>query len=169
MESIFAVVIGAFLAGFGRLCYDSYRFKNERKQVHNAFRGEISALMSIVDERKYVDGLKANIQNMKQSNNFYFFCVSVKQNYFTVYDTFSCKLSILKGELPLLIAEFYINSKAILEDFDMYNEYAKTTYTKIDKNNYEAQFKWYIESQENLIKLFEKQATIANKIMNYKQ
>lgn len=52
---VLLLIIGAIFAGIGALIRDSYRLRQEKLSTAYAFKGEINALLSIIEKRKYIN------------------------------------------------------------------------------------------------------------------
>ncbi len=117
---IVSVIIGGVLAIIGGIV-GNYIFLNsqknlDRKNLEGGFAGEISALMSIVKTRKYIENLEKIIQTIKKRHVKIPFYFQVSYNYFNVYEKNVDKLGLLNQPLPELIAKFYTQCFSILED-----------------------------------------------------
>lgn len=84
----------------------STRSKNKHaaQQLANAFKGEMSALVHIVELRNYADGLKALALWCTQNNSIGFFSAPSREEYRAVYKANVGNLGSLPGDLPKQIA-----------------------------------------------------------------
>jgi len=115
-----AVVIGGSLAILGGIA-GNYIFlylqrKLDRENLKGGFLGEITALNSIVKKRKYIEHLEGILDMMEKDQVPRPFTFEVTHNYFRVYENNVDKLGLLNQPLPELIAQFYTQCFATLED-----------------------------------------------------
>lgn len=92
--------------------------KSERKNLASAFYGEISALLSIIEKRGYIQALKNNLKHIEETGEVSFSYFKVTQNYFRVYEQNIGKIGLLNAPLPEKIVTFYTFVFATLEDFE---------------------------------------------------
>jgi hypothetical protein len=93
--------------------------KAERKSLAGAIIGEIAALNEIVERCRYLEGLRAVIDEARagtELNVAYMYQFSVRRNPFAVYDANLARLGILRDPLPRLITQFYTQASSVLED-----------------------------------------------------
>ncbi len=119
---IVGVLIGGVLAIAGGIIANyialTSQQKMNRKSLAGGFAGEIEAIIEIVKKRQYVEHLEQLIAKMQKPDfelmiMFYF---HVTYDYFSVYKSNVDKLGSLSSPLPKLIATFYTQCFAILED-----------------------------------------------------
>lgn len=120
---LLAVIIGGILAIAGGIA-GNYIFlhsqrKLDRENLKGGFLGEITALNSIVKKRKYIEYLEGILATMKKDRAKLPFTFEVTYNYFKVYENNVDKLGLLNQPLPELIAQFYTQCFAILEDINL--------------------------------------------------
>lgn len=116
--NIIQVAIGGLIAIMGTIGVHAYQRVRDSKALAYSFKGEIGALLDIVRFRKYLEHIDGYIQMIDGGEQPPIFQVSVKRNYFLVYERNVGAIGSLKGKLPELIASFYINANSFIEDLD---------------------------------------------------
>ena len=123
MIELVAVIVGGVLAIAGGIIGNYIFFKSqkdfERDSLKGSFAGEISALISIVKKRKYIENLDQLIKTMQKKQVKLPFYFQVTYNYFNVYEKNVDKIGLLMSPLPELIAKFYTQCFSILEDIKL--------------------------------------------------
>jgi hypothetical protein len=118
---LIGVVIGAVIGGVGSFCgsycLENSKFKREKRNVALAFAGEIAALRRIVELRHYVQGIENTLQHIRQTREPFYLFLPITREYFNVYNQNVSRIGVLDDPLPRLIAVFYTQGNAILEDF----------------------------------------------------
>jgi hypothetical protein len=116
-------IVGGAIAILGSMaapiCIELVKRRHERLNLTKAIVSEISALVEIAERRHYIEGLRAAIAKAKAQpdpNIGHIFYFSSRRNSFAVYDANLSRLGILCDPLPQLIARFYTQTTAILED-----------------------------------------------------
>ena len=121
---LIGVLLGAVLSLAGgyvsTLLVENRREKRESRNLALAFKGELVALRKIVEERKYIEALKAAIDFIQKHNQPYHITVKVRHQYFNVYKNNVNKIGTLNSPLPEWIATFYTQANAVLEDLESY-------------------------------------------------
>jgi hypothetical protein len=119
---LIGVVVGGVLAlvgGFAsNLFIETRRNADESKKLAFAFKGELLALSYIVKKRGYVVSLKLMIETMEKTNQPLIVHIKVSREYFNVFNANVNKIGSLKNPLPELIARFYVQANAVLEDLE---------------------------------------------------
>ena len=117
---IFGVLIGGVIAIAGSIIANylalTSQQKLNRESLAGGFAGEIEALITIATKRKYVEHLEQLISTMQKHDCNLPFYFHVTYDYFNVYKNNVDKLGSLQQPLPKLIATFYTQCFAILED-----------------------------------------------------
>ena len=90
---------------------------HESRQIAKAFKGEMEAIVSILELRNYQAGLRVAAENCLKLDEVQVYAVSVQKEYFAVYKANIGKLGWLEGGLPEQIAVFYTHANSLLEDF----------------------------------------------------
>jgi len=110
--SVLAIAVGFF----STLFFERRRDKRVQRALVLAFRGEISALLNIVERRGYIRDLQGVISGMKESGVVQKFFFTAKRDYFTVFETNAGSIGLLPSPMPEDVACFYTYAKSILED-----------------------------------------------------
>lgn len=92
------------------------RRTREARGTAYAIRGSIVGILTIVEIRQYITGVRNIIQNMEQGNVGFVMKSRVKQNYLEVYVRHVDKVGALAAPLPELISIFYTNVNSLVED-----------------------------------------------------
>lgn len=149
---LFGVLIGGSIAFFSNIFIEIFRDRRKVKNIAHAFRGEISALLKIVERRKYIELIEEEIEN----NSMGFVNIPVNRTYFNVYMSNSSNIGLLKPTLTSDISQFYTNANSILEDFESIR-------------NQDFQFPeegHKIEFEKNLLKLLKETVSLGAKIIS---
>ncbi len=108
--------IGAALTLIGSFSNQILTKKAQNKALANSFKGEISALISIIDKRNYLSQLEKTIKKIESTNKPEPYYFHVSQEYFQVYKSNCDKIGVLKNPLPEKISQFYTYANAVIED-----------------------------------------------------
>lgn len=118
--ALLPVVVGgllAILAGMvGNAVPQCIQRRHERKNLASAFLGEITALLKVVETRRYQEGLEQVLQQVEANKQVMAYTFSVRLNPFTVYTANISRIGILPNPLPNMICQLYSQAEAILED-----------------------------------------------------
>jgi hypothetical protein len=115
-------LIGGCAAFFGSFALRLHELKTERRNVASAFFGELIALRSISERRKYIDHIRAGVERIKTTNQPFFFHIRIKGKYFQVYEANIGKMGLLHAPIPQLISVFYTQCQSIMEDMEAMDE-----------------------------------------------
>lgn len=115
-----AVVIGGLIAitgGFlsSRLL-EQHRLRQEERNLALAFKGEISAVLELITERKYLERFTQVIAQIEASGKPFFMPFRVRFKYDRVYESNVARIGLLKAPLSRDIPVFYTRLDSILED-----------------------------------------------------
>ncbi len=153
------VIVGVLaIAGgiVGNYTFLRFQRKLDRENLKGGFLGEITALNSIVKKRKYIEHLKNIIDMMEKDRLPRPFTFEITYNYFRVYENNVDKLGLLNQPLPELIAQFYTQCFAILEDINQIKKIAIQ----------EILIKDLITWHSNLLSLFKDNVKLGEKIIH---
>ena len=133
MMQLLAVIVGGLIATAGGLYTNVFIERERRKRESNnlalAFKGEITALLEHIKERRYQERFGEVIAEIEQTRQPFLMPFRVRFRYDRVYDSNVSRIGSLKEPLPELIPLFYIHVNAILEDLlSMGDE----TYARLD-------------------------------------
>jgi hypothetical protein len=104
---VIGVVIGGVSTFFNNFYLERKRIIAERRNLAQAFSGEVAALLRIVEMRRYVEWVQQAIKYMRFTGQPYHLSIQVRQPYFNVYEQNASRIGILEGPLPSMIATFY--------------------------------------------------------------
>lgn len=121
MVPVYAALVGgtvSFIGAAGITTWTQYSTqKREARQLAKAFKGELSAILSILNLRNYQEGLRNSAERCIADQKVHVYSVSAREEYRTIYKENAGKLGCLPGTLPEQIAIFYTQSASLLEDF----------------------------------------------------
>ena len=121
-QGLLGVVIGGAIALASAWGLDWWRQAREARNLAMAFRGEIVALREIVKRRGYLKSLADAIEEIKRTSQPLILHIPVRRQYFNVFDRNVDKIGMLNAPLPELLATFYIQANAALEDMESIRE-----------------------------------------------
>lgn len=119
---VIGAVVGALAGTGGRLLEWWFRERRQTRRMARALRGELEALLSILDEREYASKMRESASEIRREERISIPGVAARQDFFSVFQAKVAELGRLEGELPAQIAEVYVLMKAIVEDFTSLNE-----------------------------------------------
>lgn len=148
-------VLGFLTSLASNIYFERKRVSEEKKNLALAFGGEISAILHIVEIRKYIETLKMYVAHMEAHNEPVEVSIPVKRNYFNVYESNVGKIGWLGGCLPKKVATFYTLGNSVLEDLE-----------RLDKGVLEGmQMEGIIEYYNDLINVFEAAVAVGQQII----
>ena len=121
-QALIGVVIGGVIALASAWGLERQRQVREARNLAMAFRGEIIALREIVKRRGYLKNLTETIEAIKRTSQPRILHIPVRRQYFNVFDKNVDKIGMLNAPLPELLATFYIQANAALEDMESIRE-----------------------------------------------
>ena len=120
IEQLLGVLLGGVLATAGgiltTLILDTRKNRQESFHLALAFRGEISALLELFEERNYVDRFSEVISKIEESGQPFYMPFKIRFKYDRVFEGNVSRIGILKTPLPELIPQFYTRFTSITED-----------------------------------------------------
>lgn len=133
MMQLLAVIVGGLIATAGGLYTNVFiereRRKRESKNLALAFKGEITALLEHIKDRRYQERFGEVIAEIEQTRQPFLMPFRVRFRYDRVYDSNVSRIGSLKEPLPELIPLFYTHLNAILEDLVSMGD---ETYARLD-------------------------------------
>jgi hypothetical protein len=90
----------------------------ERRNLAGAFAGELAALCSLMEQRRFAERIDELIAEIERTGRVPHTVFSVRHHYFKVFDANAARLGLLDPPLPELLAHHYIYSKVFLEDME---------------------------------------------------
>lgn len=91
--------------------------RHEARQLAKAFKGELSAIVSILELRNYQAALRKCADKCIEFDQVHIFAVSAQQEYRAIYKSNASKIGCLPQGLPEQIAIVYTQATSLLEDF----------------------------------------------------
>jgi hypothetical protein len=116
-DALLGVVVGGALGIIGNWIQAYGAEQREIKAIKAAFRGEISAIITLVEHRDYIKIFRDLSQYMRQTRDVLPFNIVVTQKYFQVYEKNLDKIG-KSGSEARDICNFYTNCFGVLEDFE---------------------------------------------------
>jgi hypothetical protein len=115
-----AVLLGGILAIVGGIWTTSYNARQaqlrESRNLAHAFKGEITAMVELIEERAYLKRLTEIGHQIERTREPFFTPFKIRFRYDRVYDTNVAKIGLLKHPLPEQIPLFYTRLTSIMED-----------------------------------------------------
>jgi hypothetical protein len=123
MDNFWSAIAGGIVAILGSVAtpvlLEWNKRKAERLSLTGAIVGEIEAIMSIAQHRKYIEGIRQVLAAAQANpNNPGIFHFSVRRNPMRVYEANLTRIGNLPNPLPKQIVGFYAGISSILEDID---------------------------------------------------
>ncbi|MFH0340960.1 MAG: hypothetical protein ACHBNF_02290 [Chromatiales bacterium] len=109
------VLVGALIALVSTFLSQEWTSYKEKKNLEYAFKGEISALLTIVKKKGLLNGVSNAIDKTKKSGNASFPTFTVAGNYFAIYNDNPAKLGKITALLAQDVATFYTHAYSIVE------------------------------------------------------
>lgn len=117
---LIAVVIGGLLAVTGGFLsttlLERRRQRQEARNLALAFGGEITALMELMQERRYAQRFEQVIEQIDTTGEPFYMPFRVRFAYSRVYDANVGRIGLLKPPLPEQIPIFYTRLTSVLDD-----------------------------------------------------
>ncbi|AKX44929.1 hypothetical protein AKN87_07365 [Thiopseudomonas alkaliphila] len=118
---VLAAIGGAFTGSIATF-FPSYflsrqKYQREQKAIATALTSEISALLKIIEHRKYLDGLIEAVKHLKEDPNIkYTLTVQVPEHYSRVYQSHVDRIGLIEPALAANIIEFHQLIDAVVQD-----------------------------------------------------
>jgi hypothetical protein len=158
---LIGVLLGGLLTWLGgflsQLWNERRRQKSEARNLALAFAGEIIALREIAERRGYVAGIQSYIERIRSTGQPDYIHTIVGREYFNVYKENVSRIGLLEPPLPRLIATFYTQANAILEDLEILR----------DQNNWKLfPPEVLLRTYEQLLQLFEDNMKVGGQVLS---
>src|SRR5690606_26045701 len=101
---------------FTTLFRDAQLQRRESRNLALAFKGEITALLELIQDRNYLKRMADVIEQIEQSGQPFYMPFRVRFEYDRVYRENVARIGILNPPLPEQIPLFYTRFTSILED-----------------------------------------------------
>lgn len=126
--SLVSVFLGGGLAILGGVIspvvVEAAKEKRLRRSLSLALQGEVQALLEIIEQRGYVQGLKDSKATTERTGMTVPFHFRVRRQYFRVFEANVGAIGILEQPLAGLVAKFYTFGNGLLEDVERLEEMA---------------------------------------------
>lgn len=130
---LLSVVVGGLLATFGGLATNTYlerlRQSRESRNLALAFKGELTALIALIEERRYVERFEQVIEQIESTRQPFYVPFRIRFRYDRVYDANVDRIGLLKPPLAEQLPLFYTRVNSIMEDLVSLGD---GSYTQID-------------------------------------
>ncbi|WP_186124279.1 hypothetical protein [Burkholderia gladioli] len=135
--AISGVVIGGVIAMVSSIvstfAFDAYKSYRDARSLAKSFKGGIGALLSIIEERKYVEFIDLTISHTKPGEDFNMPMLRAKRNYIELYNKNVDRIGSLTPSLSEKIPTFYTYLNSLLEDLDGMAEGLHNAYPAAEK------------------------------------
>lgn len=130
---LIAVVIGGLLAvGGGFLSTTLLERRRQRQEASNlalAFGGEISTLLELIRERRYIERFEQIIGQIETTGQPFFMPFRIRYEYSRVYQANVGRIGLLQPTLAEQIPVFYTRPTSVLDDMASLGD---GTYAQVD-------------------------------------
>ena len=117
---LLGVVVGGLLAIAGGILtttlLEKQRHRQESRNLALAFKGEITALIELIKERRYLQRFEEVIRQIEATGQPFFMPFRIRFKYDRVYESNVNRIGLLKPPLPETVPLFYTRLASILED-----------------------------------------------------
>lgn len=113
---LISAIAGGAIAICGNLVLDHRRQQQRAKSLALALRGEIKAMIEIVEIRRYVELLDEGITLVNTTQQHLLWHIPAKSRYFMVYEENASDLGMLSPDVTESIARTYALAKSFLDD-----------------------------------------------------
>lgn len=120
-STILATFVGGGIAIASSFGLEYFKATRDSRALALSFEGSTQAIIDIVEARKYRQWIATLIAEIDEGKGAVIFKISASREYTEIYRSNVGKIGSLRGELPALIARFYIVTNSILEDVDALN------------------------------------------------
>lgn len=118
---VIAAVSGAFIGGIATIvpnyCIERTKRTNECRAVTSALLAEVSALLTIIEHRKYIENFRLIALHLhNHPSSLYKFSVKVPDHYSRVYQAHIDRLGVIDPQQAAKIIEFHQLLDSIVQD-----------------------------------------------------
>ncbi len=128
-----SVIVGGLIAITGGILssvlIESRKNRERSKNLAHSFKGEITAILELIKERKYSDRFGQVIEDIRKTGSPFFMPFKIRYRYDRVYEANIGLIGILKPPLPEVIPLFYTRLTSVLEDMMSLGD---GSYSKLD-------------------------------------
>jgi hypothetical protein len=109
---VIAAIGGAFVGGVSTFLpsylMEKRKLKQETRSVETALISEVSALLEVIEHRRYVYGLEETVHYLKQNpGKEKFFAAKIPEHYSRIYQEHISKIGLFHPDLSAKIIRFY--------------------------------------------------------------
>jgi hypothetical protein len=153
---VIAAIGGAFVGGVSTFLpsylLEKRKLKQETRSVETALVSEVSALLEVVEHRRYVYGLEESVHYLKQNpGKKKFFAAKVPEHYSRIYQEHISKIGLLNPDLSAKIIRFHQLIDSGVQD--------------ISKGGFLAETGGSVEAFEELLEIFYSAVKIGREII----
>ena len=116
MADIISVAVGGAIGIAGGVVIKLWEGQREKRALAYALAGEVSAILEIVERRKYRQAVRQLMTAVETNRQPLFIQVPITQKYFTVFEANAAKVGLLPRNAARDVACFYTYAKSIIED-----------------------------------------------------
>ena len=123
--SALAAIVGILLGGAVRAMENASARKRDAESLLAALVAEVEALVRLMDHRQFLDGIlqcgldaKAMVEGGRGQEEAGFMAISLKHNYFSIYEASVGKIGTIHPYMADRITRFYTYVKAVSENYD---------------------------------------------------
>lgn len=121
---VIAAIGGAFIGGistfFPAFILEARKSRKESQSITTALLSEISALLVIIEHRKYLKSLQDVVDYLAEHpSETYSFSVRVPEHYSRIYQTHAERIGLVKPSLASKIIEFHQLLDSVVQDVSL--------------------------------------------------
>ena len=118
---VIVAIGGVFVGGISTILptymYEARKRNYDKESVTTALLSEISALLKIIEHRKYLRGIEEVVAHLKENTDIlYQFSVRVSEHYSKIHQAHIAQIRIVKPALAVKIIEFHQLIDAVVQD-----------------------------------------------------
>ncbi|WP_368648498.1 hypothetical protein ABRZ10_05450 [Castellaniella ginsengisoli] len=113
---LISAIVGGVIAIGGNLTIEWFRHRRRAKSLALALRGEINAIIEVVEIRRYAELLSEGIGIVVATKKHQLWHLPAKSRYFIIYEENASDLGILSSDVTEHIARTYALAKSFLDD-----------------------------------------------------
>lgn len=111
------VLIGAVFTLFTSWFLEARKYRLERKAITTALISEVSALLKIIEHRRYLEGLIGAVNHLKENpDDEYSLMAKIPDHYSRIYQSNIGRIGLVKPKLAEKIIEFHQLVDAVVQD-----------------------------------------------------
>jgi hypothetical protein len=146
------VIIGGL---YSNTWLEYFRKRKLRRTLALSFKGEVQALLKMIEERGYIEGLRKAKAHIEATGKFQAYQVRAQNKHFSVFEASIGQIGILKPPLADLLCRFYSQTRSILEGMERFDEFDPDTVDPVVA----------IAAYDEVLNIFEDTVTVGNRII----